>query len=232
MSCRFGFSRNRRTRTKSTNASNWCATCSKANWESAAKVSLPTRAWTPMQKLRKILYRHGVTTAIDVRRMWQEEAVEGLRYPTWSLYEGRVDTMFHDEVGTLYCKCPQTGEVRQMSYYGLERKRATQKFHHRGVRCRAPVRCVKGVRNAIDSVALAKMQNGASYASGSTRTSFAPLRRLTRHTYRWKQLHKRRSALERINVRVGRDFQLERHYMRGFETMQMRIALSPSAMLE
>ena len=52
--------------------------------------------------LRKIFYRYGVTTAIDVRRMWQEEAVDGLRYPTRSLNEGRFDTMIHDEVSTLY----------------------------------------------------------------------------------------------------------------------------------
>ena len=78
--------------------------------------------------LRKIFYRLGVTTAIDVRRMWQEEAVDGLRHPTRSLYEGRVDAMFHDE-GKLYFKCPKIGKVRQMSYYGLESKRATQKFH-------------------------------------------------------------------------------------------------------
>ena len=54
---------------------------------------------------------------------------------------------------------------------------------------------------------------------------------LPRHTYRWKRLHKRRSALERINARIGRDFQLERHYMRGLETMQMRVAMSLSVML-
>ena len=52
--------------------------------------------------LRKILYRHGVTTAIDVRRMWREVAVEGLRHPTRPLYEDHVDTMFHDEVSKLY----------------------------------------------------------------------------------------------------------------------------------
>ena len=122
--------------------------------------------------LRKILYRGGVTTAINVRRMWREVAVEGFRHPTRSLYEHRVDTMFHDEVGKQYCKCPQTGKVRQMSYYGLERKRGTQKCH-----CPALVRGVPGVRSAIDSVALAKIQNGAAYASRLTRTSFAPLRR-------------------------------------------------------
>ena len=39
------------------------------------------------------------------------------------------------------------------------------------------------------------------------------------------------AALERINARAGRDFQLERHYMRGLETMQMRVALSLSVMV-
>ena len=44
-------------------------------------------------------------------------------------------------------------------------------------------------------------------------------------------MHRKRSALERINARVGRDFQLEHHYMQGLETMQMRVALSLSVML-
>ena len=34
-----------------------------------------------------------------------------------------------------------------------------------------------------------------------------------------------------IDARVGRDFQLENHYMRGLETTQMRVALSLSVML-
>ncbi len=34
-----------------------------------------------------------------------------------------------------------------------------------------------------------------------------------------------------INARGGRDFQLEHHYMRGLETMQMQVALSLSVML-
>ena len=54
---------------------------------------------------------------------------------------------------------------------------------------------------------------------------------LPKNTYRWKRLHKKRSALERINARVGRDFQLEHHYMRGLETMQMRVTLSLSLIL-
>ena len=88
------------------------------------------------------------------------------------------------------------------------------------------MRAVPGVRSAIGSAVFAKMQNGASYASRSTRRSFVPLRRRRRgHTYRWKRLHKRRSALERINASFGRDFQSEHHYMRGLETVQMQGAL-------
>ena len=91
------------------------------------------RTGTELQKFRCrqglghrcIAQDKGVTTAIDVRRMWQEEAVEGLRHSTRPLYEGRFDTMIHDEAGTLYCKCPESGKVRQMSYYGLEGKRGT-----------------------------------------------------------------------------------------------------------
>ena len=44
-------------------------------------------------------------------------------------------------------------------------------------RFKGAVRCVLGVSNVIGSAVFAKMQNGASYASRSTRTSFAPLRR-------------------------------------------------------
>ena len=45
------------------------------------------------------------------------------------------------------------------------------------------------------------------------------------------RINRKRSALERINATFGRDFQLEHHYMRGLETMQMRVALSLSVML-
>ena len=122
-------------------------------------------------ELRKIFYRHGVTTAIDVRRMWQEEAVDGLRYPTRSLNEDRVDTM-------RWARC--TANARKPARFGRCRitdwreNAARRSFT---VRCPTPVRCVPGVRSAIGSAVFAKMQNGASYASRSTRTSFAPLRR-------------------------------------------------------
>ncbi len=121
--------------------------------------------------------------------------------------------------GTLYCKCPESGKVRQMSYYGLEGKRGTQKFHcavsGTGEECHR----LGGVRQD------AKRRIVRIKINEEKLRTFAAL---PKHTYRWKRLHNRRSALERINARVGRDFQLERHYMRGLQTMQMRVALSLS----
>ena len=136
--------------------------------------------------------------------------------------------MIHDEVGTLYCKCLETRKIRQMSYYGLERKRATQKFHcpvsDTGEVCTGREECHRlgGVRRD------AKRRIVRIKINEEKLRTFAAL---PKHTYRWKRHYKRRSALERINARVGRDFQLERHYMQGLETMQMRVALSLSVML-
>ena len=114
-------------------------------------------------------------TAIAVRRMCREVAVEGLRHPPRSLVEDLVDTMFHDEVDILpFVNARKPARFGRCGTTDWRENALRRSFT---VRCRAPVRCVKGVRSTIDSVALAKMQNGVTYASRSTRTSFAPLRR-------------------------------------------------------
>ena len=115
-----------------------------------------------------------------------------------------------------------------MSYYGLEGKRSTQKFHcpvsGTGEVCKGREECHRlgGVRRD------AKRRIVRIKINEEKLRTFAAW---PKHTYRWKRLHKKRSALERINTRVGRDFQLEHHYMRRLETMQMRVALSLSVML-
>ena len=133
--------------------------------------------------------------------------------PTRSLVEGRIDTMFHDEVGTLYCKCPKSGKVRQMSYYGLERKRGFTEVSLSGVRhltevCAGREQCHRlgGVRQDAKRRIVRIKINENKLRTFAAFQSTPDL---------WKRHYKRRSALERINARVGRDFQLECHYMRG-----------------
>ena len=168
----------------------------------------------------------GVTTAINVRRMWREVAVEGFRHPTRSLYEHRVDTMFHDEVDKQYCKCPQTGKVRQMSYYGLERKRGTQK-------CHCPVSGIgEGCAGREECHRLGGVSQDPKRRSVRIKINEDKLRTfaaLPRHTYRWKR-HVQEDAVHWSVSLLGSvtTFSWSSHYMRGLETMQIRVALSLS----
>ena len=51
------------------------------------------------------------------------------------------------------------------------------------------------------------------------------------NTRKWKQIFDRRNALERINARVGRDFLLNNHFLRGKFAMHLRIAGNMVVML-
>ena len=51
------------------------------------------------------------------------------------------------------------------------------------------------------------------------------------HTRKWKQTIDRRNSLERINTRVGRDFLLDYHFLRGKSAIHLRIAGSMAVML-
>ena len=94
-------------------------------------------------ELRKIFYRHGVTTAIDVRRMWQEAAVEeGFRHPTRSRWLRVVLTRCFT---MKWARC--TANARNPAKFG--RCRITvwkENAAHRSftVRCPALMRCVPG----------------------------------------------------------------------------------------
>ena len=52
-----------------------------------------------------------------------------------------------------------------------------------------------------------------------------------RDTRKWNQTFDRRNSLERINARVGRDFLLDDHFLRGKSAMHLRIGGSMAIML-
>ena len=54
--------------------------------------------------------------------------MEGMKYPTKPLHEDRIDTVFYEETGRLYCKFPENSTVRSMVYNGREQKRNTLKY--------------------------------------------------------------------------------------------------------
>jgi len=54
---------------------------------------------------------------------------------------------------------------------------------------------------------------------------------IARSSYRWKTLHRRRTALERINSRIDTSFGFEHHTIRGLAKMSTMVTISLSVML-
>ena len=60
------------------------------------------------------------------------------------------------------------------------------------------------------------------YIEGDGRI-FTPV---ARNNHKWKRLYKKRTGVERINGRIDRDYQFERHTIRGLGKMTMFITVT------
>ena len=47
-----------------------------------------------------------------------------------------------------------------------------------------------------------------------------------RSSYKWKRLYKKRTGVERINDRIDRDYQFEKHSIRGLDKMKMFLTVT------
>ena len=59
-------------------------------------------------------------------------------------------------------------------------------------------------------------------------TVFTPV---ARSSYKWKQIYKKRSSVERVNGRLDESFCFEKHYIRGIKKMKLRCGLALIVML-
>jgi hypothetical protein len=73
------------------------------------------------ENCRRLYDEHGIKPVIDIRRMWRDKE-------TRLLDPGCADNIVYDEVGTVYCLCPKTGEQRPMAYGGFEKDRVALKY--------------------------------------------------------------------------------------------------------
>jgi hypothetical protein len=60
------------------------------------------------------------------------------------------------------------------------------------------------------------------------RRIFTPL---ARSSYKWKEIYKKRTSVERVNSRVDEIFCFEKHFIRGISKMKIRISLAMIVML-
>lgn len=108
---------------------------------------------------------------------------------------------------------PKDIKLREMAYGGFEKKRGTLKYRcpakHYGIGCKGIKACpVKGsirVPLAVD------------------RRIFTPLPRLS---YRFVNLYKKRTSVERVNSRLDVSFGFEHHFIRGLKKMELRCSLA------
>jgi len=153
---------------------------------------------------------YGIKAVIDIRNLWKDGE-------TTRLLDGH-DNVVYDYKGNVYCCCPKELKLHQMAYAGFEQKRGTLKYRcpdmHCGIKCKGKQSCP--IKNSIRVPLVVD------------RRIFTPL---ARSSYRWENLYKKRTAVERVNSRLDVSFGFEHHYIRGLKKMHCRCSLALCVML-
>jgi len=174
-----------------------------------AEFFLGDRGYDDTKLITTLWDEHHVKPVIDIRNLWK---VNGAR-----LVHGHSNVS-HDYKGTVYCHCPVEWEKRPMAFGGFEEDRNTLKYRcpakHYGFQCKGRDRCCISDNIRIDI--------------NSNSRIFTPV---ARSSYKWNQIYKKRSSVERVNGRLDESFGFEKHYIRGIKKMEFRCGLALIVML-
>jgi len=156
---------------------------------------------------------YGIKPIIDIKNMWRDGEKTKL------LKNANIKNVTYDYKGTVFCHCPDTGEIRHMSYGGFEKDRGTLKYTcpalAYGIECKGAAKCPiynKSIRIPLEE----------------DRRIFTPV---ARSSYKWETLYDKRTSVERVNSRIDVSFGFERHYIRGLKKMKLRCGLALTVML-
>jgi transposase len=158
-------------------------------------------------------HKYGIKPIIDIKNMWKDQE------KTKQLNSKKVQNITYDYKGTVFCHCPITAEVRQMSFGGFEKERETLKYNcpvlAYGIECKGASECPIYKR----SIRIPLQEDPRI---------FTPV---ARSSYKWKTLYDKRTSVERVNSRIDVSFGFERHYIRGLSKMKLRCGLALCVML-
>ena len=149
---------------------------------------------------------------IDMRNMWgNKQEVK--------MFENRNNIIGYDNFGCIYCYDPEMGERHLMGFGGFEKDRETLKYicpqKSSGIKCKGCNKC--------------------PYANKAIRIKLSEDRRrftpVARSSYKWDNLYKSRTSVERVNSRIDNVYGFEKHFIRGMKKMKMRCSLALIVML-
>jgi len=150
--------------------------------------------------------------------LWRRQGIKAI-IDTRNLTGGKLklvdghDNVLYDHDGKVYCSSCLTHQKRQMFYAGFEKDRETLKFRcpakHCGTECECMKQCPIGGQIRI------KLQS-------DPRVFMA----MSKDSYKWPRLYKKRTAVERVNSRFDVSLGFENHYIRGLGKMTVMVDLS------
>jgi hypothetical protein len=159
---------------------------------------------------RKLWDEYRIKPIIDIRKSWQDG--EQTR-----AFEGASGVVYGNK-GEVYCISPYYNEQKKMACRGFEKNRECLKYRcpavHYGVECEGRPYC--------------RLPRQVRIPLSEDRRIFSPV---ARDSYKWRDLYKRRSAVERVNSRIDRMFGFEEHTIRGLEKMGTRVTIAFIVML-
>ena len=175
------------------------------------------RGYDSKENNQEIHTRYGIKPIIAIRHMWKDGD------KTRALYDDVNENVLYDEDGQVSCVCPDTGEIRNMVYWGYEKDRGTVKYRcpakAYGVSCAGIHECPRA-QGRYGKIARVKIEDGQRI--------FVPL---PRTSYAWKRKYKNRTAVERINSRLDVSFGFVHHTIRGQKKLETRMGIALVVML-
>jgi len=159
-----------------------------------AQYLIADRGYDDGKLLIKLYDEHSIKPVIEIRNSWRGgEKTKVLK---------DFNNLVYDYRGTVSCCCPTQLKLKEMAYGGFEQQRQTLKYRcpakHYGRQCEGKKKCP--VKNSIRIPLVLD------------RRVFTPL---ARSSYKWKDLYKKRTAVERVNSRLDVSFGFEQYYIRG-----------------
>ncbi len=160
--------------------------------------------------ITKLWDKHRICPIIDIRNMWRDSEPS-------KLLPGETNVTY-DYKGTVMCHCPKSGEERKMAFGGFEKDRSTLKY----------LCPIQAYGTTCSGCADCPVNHSIRINLSTDRRVFTPV---ARSSYKWTDLYKARTSVERVNSRLDVSFGFEEHYIRGMKKMEFHCGLALCVML-